>query len=422
MSSITEENFPKRLERVLAEVPNEHNRELIRKYNRERKVNGIAASTRNNDISTLRNFCQYLGDKDLEDVEREDVLDYLDRRSRTRMWRNVTKDGDATITHKEVPLSEATLAERKIKLRQFFKWLRGTDDYPAEVAGLSTSRPDQDKIPVDELITPEDIAKLIQAHEDRRDKAILAVLYESGLRSSEFCALNIRSVKFDKYGAVLTLPKDAPKLKTGARRVRLIDSVTYLKSWYEHHPRKDEPEAPLFFTRSRRAPGRRMSPNALWQFTQRAAKKAGLSKHIYPHLFRHSAATERARAGFSEHELRAFFGWSRTSDMPSRYVHLAGLDYEQMLLKRRGLLDPEDDPEPGLRPKVCKSCGTENPPTQSLCEECNTPVSPEAEEIQQEQLKEQLSKLLASEMKDEIAAQVRAELLGNDGGRGSVVD
>lgn len=414
MSSITEENFPKRLERVLEQVPNEHNRELIRKYNRERRVNGIAASTRNNDITTLRNFCQYLGDKDLEGVDREDVLDYLDRRSRTRMWRNVTKDGDATITHKEVSLSEATLAERKIKLRQFFKWLRGTDDYPPEVADLDTSRPNQDKIPVDELITPDDIAKLIQVHEDRRDKAILAVLYEAGLRSSEFCALDIRSVKFDKYGAVLTLPKDAPKLKTGARRVRLIDAVSYLREWYERHPRKDEPDAPLFFTRSRRAPGKRMTTNALWQFTQRAADKAELDKHIYPHLFRHSCATQKAKEGFSEHEMRAFFGWSRTSDMPARYVHLAGLDYEQMMLKRRGLLDPEDEPEPGLRPKLCKACGAENPPTQSFCEECNTPVSPEAEEIQQEELKEELSRLLASEMKEEIAEEIKAELVSSE--------
>jgi integrase/recombinase XerD len=54
------------------------------------------------------------------------------------------------------------------------------------------------------------------------------------------------------------------------------------------------------------------------------AKIAKLPKELHPHLFRHTAATERARLGWNEAQMRAYFGWSKSTDMPSRYVHLAG--------------------------------------------------------------------------------------------------
>src|SRR5581483_3691837 len=198
------------------------------------------------------------------------------------------------------PLGASTVEKRKEVLRPFFRWFRGLDEgYPPEVKRLkSRNLDDEDSIPVDELIERNEILRLIQAHEDPQEKARLAVLREAGLRAAEFCSLQIRSVVWDEYGAVLLLPKKTngkrtKGLKTGSRRVRIIDSAPYLRAWFEVHPRKKDPDAPLWFSNSHRAPGKRLSENALWTFCVKAGVKAGLSQHTNPHLFRHSAATEK---------------------------------------------------------------------------------------------------------------------------------
>ena len=78
---------------------------------------------------------------------------------------------------------------------------------------------------------------------NQRDRALLMVLWESALRSEEILSLRIRNVNFDKYGAVLMLPrytslvaKKAVNHKTGTRALRLVDSVPDLQKWVQMHP------------------------------------------------------------------------------------------------------------------------------------------------------------------------------------------
>lgn len=405
----------KRIERVLATIPSVHNSLVVERYLKERRVNGVKPSTLATDVNALRGFCQHLGKKQVEKFTRDDFVAYLNDATRVRIWRNGDKDGRETITKRRVALGDSTLSQRKIVIRAFLRWLRGTDEYPPEVRGLKGRPINHDTIPTDALLSGEDLRALIQAHTDPRDKALISVLHDSGLRAAELCSLNIGSVEFDQYGAVLTLPKKAPGLKTGARRVRLHESVPYLHAWYETHPRKDDQRSALFYSMSRRAPMRRMTPNALWQFCRRAAKKADLGKDVHPHLFRHSAATERARLGWTEAMMRAFFGWARSSDMPSRYVHLAGQDYERMDLERRGLLKDGDHARPALAPLRCKVCKAENLPTATFCQLCRNPVSPAAEaELQrrrEEEVSEAASKIALVRMRELVSEEV-ARIVG----------
>jgi len=60
---------------------------------------------------------------------------------------------------------------------------------------------------------------------------------------------------------------------------------------------------------------------------KKTAVKAGIKKHIYPHLFRHSAATRDARY-LTESELRLKYGWSGDSQMAQVYVHLSDADLD----------------------------------------------------------------------------------------------
>lgn len=411
LSDLPEDEFWRRVEGILATIPHEGNRATLKRYLTERRANGIKTSTLGSDANALRGFCVHIGAKRLEDVTKEDVFAYATNAVSQRIWRSRKRDGSETVTHSKVRLGTSTLNLRKTILRDFFRWLRGTDEYPPEVKGLKVKRGDTDAIPTDQLLSRQDLQAMIQAHHESREKAIVAVLYESGLRASEFCSLNVGSVEFDEYGAVLTLPLGARGLKTGARRIRLFDSVAYLHAWYEAHPKKNDAKAPLFFTVSRRAPMARMTPSALWSFCVRAGERAGLKKDVHPHLFRHSAATERARLGWNEGQMRAFFGWSRTSDMPTRYVHLAGLDYEEIELERRGKKGLGNRGRPALYPLRCKVCNAENLPTATFCQRCRNPVSPTAEtelkRKREEEIAEAAARIFATRQEDIIAEQVK---------------
>jgi site-specific recombinase XerD len=232
---------------------------------------------------------------------------------------NKKKDGTETVTEKPERLSARTINKRKEILKPFFKWLRQTSDNPPEIKGLKSRKGADDEMPIDSLLTRADLAALLQACPDLGDKAKIAVLYDSGLRAGEFCALNIGSVAWDQYGATITLPKGAPGLKTGARRVRIFESVPFLHAWFEAHPQKTDPRAPLFLCRSNnRAEDQRLTANALWYFVSKTAARAGLKKDVWPHLFRHTAATDRARLGWNEGQMRAFFDRLGFATIPLR--------------------------------------------------------------------------------------------------------
>lgn len=409
----------RRLRRCLDDIPHPGNRSIVARYLLERRAGDVKDKTLLNEVNALRGYCCHLGDVSLEDSKREHVLSYFANATTMRKWVSTKRDGTTTTTQKEVKLSPNTLAVRKTIIKAFYKWLRQEDE-PAETKGIKATRRDVDKIPVDQLITRDDLQRLLTAHHHPRDKAIITVLFESGMREGEFCSLHMGSVEFDQFGAVILLPKGEGK--TGARRIRLVDSADYLQAWIEAHPFKDEAKAPLWLNLSRRSYLQPLRENGLWSFSKRAAKQAGLKKNIYPHLFRHSSATEKARLGWSEGELRAYYGWSRNSDMPSRYVHLAGLDYEDMMLERLGIKRVDEARTRALAPRVCGTCNTKNPANASFCKQCRRPVSPSAEaEIRlrerkrvELEVRKQVARMLASEMREDLAEELRREISAED--------
>lgn len=392
-------------------IPSKENRETVLRYLEERRASGIRPATLGIDVNALRSLGVFLGEKRFEEATKADMVRYLNTATGFRTWRNVKKDGTATRTGRETRLSFATREKRKEIFRPFYRWLLQLDEDETipQLKGIKSRANSHENVPADQLLTPDDLKALLLAAKTSQQRAIIAVLYESGLRAGEFCALRTGSVVFDQYGAVLTLPKDAPGLKTGSRRVRLFDSVSYLHTWYEEHPLKEELNAPLWVVRVK-GDVRGLSQHSLYNWLNKATERAGLKKHVHPHLFRHTAATERARMGWNEGQMRAFFGWSKNSDMPSWYVHLAGLDYENVEIERRGLKG-RSPPGPALKPLVCRVCRRENVMTAMFCVQCRNPVSPKAEEQVVEQkkdaLKEEAAKVLAALSKEEIAELLR---------------
>jgi len=169
-----------------------------------------------------------------------------------------------------------------------------------------------------------------------RDVAMLWILWDSGMRMSEVLALRRKSIlPQDDGGMILSLPRDAPHLKTGPRDVYVLECVPYVEAWLKTARNKDA-DAPLF-------PQSRDTTRTLFlTYTARIladlSTRAGI-RHVHPHLFRHTRATRAAEAGWNEFEMNAYFGWTGSAKMAGRYVHLRDLHLRERVLRDRDLVE-----------------------------------------------------------------------------------
>jgi len=184
------------------------------------------------------------------------------------------------------------------------------------------------KLP-EELLTREEVKRLINAANGLRDKALIAVLYESGARIGEVITLQRRHVSFDVYGAVLIVNG-----KTGMRRVRLVESAIILAEWVDRLPKTAD--SPVWPGKD----GSRLHYRTVYKTLKRLMKRCSITKNIYPHLFRHTRATHLADK-LTEAQMKIYFGWAGDSDVPSVYVHLSGRDVEEAILRLHGLYPTE---------------------------------------------------------------------------------
>ncbi|MCM1986031.1 tyrosine-type recombinase/integrase [Methanococcoides seepicolus] len=131
---------------------------------------------------------------------------------------------------------------------------------------------------------------MILTASNNRDRALIAILYDSGCRICEIGNLKIKHIVFDQYGG--TIHVDG---KTGRRRVRIISSCPYLASWLEIHPYREDPESYVWINIGVCTHNKHMTYNAFAAVIKRLSKKAGIKKRVHPHLFRHSRSTELAQ-------------------------------------------------------------------------------------------------------------------------------
>ncbi|MEM4259556.1 MAG: tyrosine-type recombinase/integrase [Candidatus Pacearchaeota archaeon] len=251
----------------------------------------------------------------------------------------------------------------KICIRKFFKWLRDTEELPEEVRWIKLRMKNVSRRLPEDLITEEEAKKMILTAESRRDKAIIAVLYESGCRIQEVLTIRIKHIVFDEYGAVISVFG-----KTGSRRVRLVSAVPYLQEWINNHPENNNPEAFVWIKRGKRTDVL-IGYGSARITLQRIAKRAGIRKKVNPHSFRHARASYLANY-LTESQLKEVSGWAQASRMASVYVHLSGKNTDQAILKVYGKSMEVKTKKEVLTPLQCARCKTENEAIHKYCKLC----------------------------------------------------
>ena len=196
---------------------------------------------------------------------------------------------------------------------QFYEWcFNETDDdkYSTLARKLRKVKIDRVKknINPSELLLPEDIKKLINVATLERDRAIIAVLYESGVRIGELMALTTEMIEMDeqKQEVRLNIP-NIEGCKTGARSVPCLEIYGYVLDWMKCNPTKQ------FIP---------MSVSGVRKAVELLFKKAGITKPYNIHHFRHSAITHAAGLNMSETQLSYRFWGIPHSAMLATYIHM----------------------------------------------------------------------------------------------------
>ncbi|MHA1691935.1 MAG: tyrosine-type recombinase/integrase [Candidatus Heimdallarchaeaceae archaeon] len=292
-----------------------------------------------------------------------------------------------------------TKRDYKIILRKLLQWLMPKEEYEEVIGWLKAyvKRRDQPMLSDGDLLTDDEIAHMLKMCSNSRDKALISILSESGARIGEIGTLKLKNVSFDKYGVNLNVNG-----KTGARKVRVVQSTHYLMSWLESHPDSENKESPLWTT-FHKGEVRTLRYAMVRKTIQRIAEKAEIKKRVHPHLFRHSRATKMADH-LTELQMNAYFGWIQGSNMPGTYVHMNGKNIDEAILKMNGIGEDEEVSKP--EPKKCVRCGHINPSNMQNCIRCagfldqKAVFEQEEFERKKQEVDEKSNDILKSLMKD----------------------
>ncbi len=146
-----------------------------------------------------------------------------------------------------------------------------------------------------------------------RDKAILELLYASGLRVSELCTIGIYDVD-DNYVKVMGKGRKERLVPLGVPALQAIDH--YLTHYRDQTD--SSRQQTLFVTRT----GTPMNRVAIWSMVKFYAKKASILKNISPHTLRHSFATHLLDHGADLRVIQELLGHANIATT-DRYTHVS---------------------------------------------------------------------------------------------------
>lgn len=369
-----------------SEKISQENKELLKDFRRDLKLEGLSNAWIHKLLAHLTIIGRYAEKKSFQDLNKEDLKDLVEK-------------------IQERDISEATLNDYKQVIKRFWKWLNN-GEHPEKTSWINTgNRANNNKLPKD-LLTKEDVENLIEAAYNSRDKALIAILWETGARIGELIDLKIGDIEERKHGKKVVIDG-----KTGERRLPLIESVPYLNQWLNKHP-TGEKQDPLWCKIQQTGKGiEALSYNYIRQkILQKTRDKADLDKPVNPHHFRHSRATERA-SKWTEAMMCEFFGWVQGSDIPAKYVHLSGRDIDEIYDQEHGLVEEEEEEEKTFV-EECPRCGELNENNTRFCGSCGKELSVEAAmevEETEEEAKEKASMETLQETIEELQETIQKQ-------------
>lgn len=252
---------------------------------------GASNHTTKNYGIDLREFKKFLAEKDLKEITYLDIRSFL---AFLKTWE----------------YSKSSISRKLACLRSFFKYLARENvltQNPA--AGIATPKKEK-KLP--SFLNPEEITKLLEAPtkscwEEKRDKAILEMLYSSGIRVSELVGLNHDDLDF--FGGLV-------RVRGKGKKERIVPvgqvALRCLRDYLDQKPPKEAShpiKRPLFVSRL----GGRLTDRSVRRMILKYVKRTGLGKGVSPHTLRHSFATHMLDRGADLRSVQELLGHANLS-------------------------------------------------------------------------------------------------------------
>ena len=219
-----------------------------------------------------------------------------------------------------------------IALRAFLKFLRKRD-----IEAISPEKIELAKLPERELdlITPAELDRLLKAAEgpkphELRDKAILELLFSTGLRVSELCSLD----------SDLDLSQDSFPVRGKGEKVRVVFLSSAAKKAVAAYQkaRKDMSEALFVNIPIGKEMPTRLTPRSVQRIIKHYAAKAGITKKMTPHVLRHVFATDLLNNGADIRSVQQLLGHA-SINTTQIYTHITDAHLREVHKKfhsRRG--------------------------------------------------------------------------------------
>lgn len=244
---------------------------------------GLSRNTNQAYGTDLRAFADYLaahGIRSVNEVRRKNILDYL-------------------MSERQRGLSVNSVSRRLVAIKVFFRYLQQEGMLASNVAEVMESPKLWKVLP--SVLSVKEVGRLLEAPAGEgpfslRDRAILDLMYSTGMRVSEVSGLRVEDVHFDSRYV---------RCRGKGNKERVVPFGTCAQEALERYltrgrpllARKKKPakggaatgadEASLFLSYR----GKRISRKGIWKLVRDHARRAGIRKTISPHTLRHSFAT-----------------------------------------------------------------------------------------------------------------------------------
>ncbi|MEM0914958.1 MAG: site-specific tyrosine recombinase [Planctomycetota bacterium] len=211
-------------------------------------------------------------------------------------WEAFTHDGYADHVRdlEERGLALSSLARHVASARVFFRFLHASGVIPADPLELFTRPKTWQTLPT--VMNPDEARRLLDAPDPEdplclRDRAMLELLYASGLRASEVAGLTLDRLH-PQLGVVRVIGKGNKERIVPVGKPALKAVGLYLRDCRPTLLKPERPTDALLLSRT----GRPITRIVVWQVVQRMATRAGLTD-VHPHTLRHSFATHLLAGG-----------------------------------------------------------------------------------------------------------------------------
>ncbi|MBI2409854.1 tyrosine-type recombinase/integrase [Candidatus Kaiserbacteria bacterium] len=260
-------------------------------------------------VKTVENYDRYLSRfftqmkiGDVRDIDEKSVREF-------RLWLNRQPSFAKATEGAAGTLKKRTQNYYMIALRAFLKFLRKRD-----IAAISPEKIELAKLPERQLdlITPAELERLMRAPSDAlekekdpdkitrcaRDRAILELLFSTGLRVSELCSLD----------SDLDLSRDEFSVRGKGEKVRVVFLSPAAKEAIRAYLklRKDMEEA--LFVDGRPEKPHRITPRDVQRHLKKYVVRAGITNIVTPHTLRHAFATDLLRNGADIRSVQQLLG------------------------------------------------------------------------------------------------------------------